>query len=269
MDDIQQLGLLDDDAIMLDEAALRLAGADHPGVDLEPSRLHLAAMAARLAAQGSGFGNGRQRARLLADVVVHGEAMTGDAQDYDNPANADFLMLLRRRRGLPVTLSILYVALARRIGWAADAIGVPGHVLVRVGGEADGQLLDPFDDGALVDTTQLAAIVARTLGANATVEREHLAAMSNRAVLVRLLSNQASRARRGGDVARALVLHERMTAFAPDFSGLWWERARLEQLLGKVAEARASLAAMAETTHDAAVRTRIKAAMAALAGSTS
>ena len=60
-----------------------------------------------------------------------------------------------------------------------------------------------------------------------------------------------------------------MTAFAPGFSGLWWERARLEQLLGKLGAARASLAAMAETTHDGAVRTRITAAMAALARSTS
>ena len=269
MDDIEQLGLLEDDAIMLDEAALRLAVADHSGVDLDPPRAHIAAMATRLMALADGSNGSRDRAQLLASVIARSEDMTGDDEDYDNPANADLLMLLRRRRGLPVTLSILYVGLARRVGWEAAPLNVPGHVLVRVGGEVDGQLLDPFAGGKLIDVTGLAAIVTRTLGANASIEREHLAAMTNRAVLVRLLSNQASRARRSGDVARALVLHERMTAFAPGFSGLWWERARLEQLLGKLGAARASLAAMAETTHDGAVRTRITAAMAALARSTS
>ena len=269
MDGIQQLGLLDDGAIALDEAALRLAAPDHDNADLAPARAWLAGLAARLAEQGGGFVAGRHRARILAELLAHGEGLTGDSEDYDNPQNADFLSLISRRRGLPVTLSILYVALARRVGWAAAPLGVPGHVLVRLGGEADAQLLDPFDGGRLVDGARLAAIVARTLGPDATVEREHLAPMGNRAVLVRMLSNQATRARRGGDVARALVLHERMTALAPGFSGLWWERARLEQLQGRNAAARASLAAMAETTHDPAVRGRIRAALEALARSNS
>ena len=269
VDGIQRLGLLDDGAIALDEAALRLAAPDHDNADLAPARAWLAGLAARLAEQGGGFVAGRHRARILAELLAHGEGLTGDSEDYDNPQNADFLSLISRRRGLPVTLSILYVALARRVGWAAAPLGVPGHVLVRLGGEADAQLLDPFDGGRLVDGARLATIVARTLGPDATVEREHLAPMGNRAVLVRMLSNQATRARRGGDVARALVLHERMTALAPGFSGLWWERARLEQLQGRNAAARASLAAMAETTHDPAVRGRIRAALEALARSNS
>ncbi len=64
---------------------------------------------------------------------------------------------------------------------------------------------------------------------------------------------------------RALTLHERMTLIAPGFTGLWWERARLEQLTGQLAAARASLGAMLETTRDASVRGRIHAALTALA----
>ena len=86
-------------------------------------------------------------------------------------------------------------------------------------------------------------------------------------MLVRLLSNQAARARRAGDLDRALTLHERMTSFAPSFTGLWWERARLEQLLGHARTARASLGAMLETTRDPALRSRIRAALDALARS--
>ena len=64
---------------------------------------------------GGGFTGALHRARMLAEIIAHGAGMRGDSEDYDNPANADFLALFRRRRGLPVTLSILYVALARRI----------------------------------------------------------------------------------------------------------------------------------------------------------
>jgi regulator of sirC expression with transglutaminase-like and TPR domain len=93
--------------------------------------------------------------------------------------------------------------------------------------------------------------------------------MSNRQMLVRLITNQASRARSAGDTRRALKLYERMTLIAPRLTSLWWERARLEQLLGHNVAARASLTAMLETTHEPALARRIQAALAALARSDS
>jgi regulator of sirC expression with transglutaminase-like and TPR domain len=259
---LDALGLIDDADLLLDEAALQIGAADQPGVDLAPIRQQLAAMTAELGTFGAGFAGALHRARMLIEVIANGAAMHGDTEDYDNPANADFLALFRRRRGLPVTLAILYVALARRIGWQAAPVNLPGHVLVRIGRGPDSVLIDAFDGGKPIDAIALAALVARIGGG--TPAPAHLRSLGNRATLVRLVSNQATRARALGDVARALVLHERMTAFAPGFTALWWERARLEQLQGQVPAARASLAAMMETTHDAAVRDRIGKALAAL-----
>ena len=196
----------------------------------------------------------------------------GPVGQHDHPrphadGPADLVAVIDRRRGLPVALSILYVAVARRVGWPAEPLNMPGHVLVRIGREPDSVIVDPFDGGAILDGKGLSSLVARVVGSHATVEPEHLAPLGNRAVLVRLLSNQAARARRAGNLERALVLHERMTSFAPSFTGLWWERARLEQLLGRVRTARASLGAMLETTRDPALRSRIRAALDALARS--
>jgi regulator of sirC expression with transglutaminase-like and TPR domain len=81
------------------------------------------------------------------------------------------------------------------------------------------------------------------------------------------VSNQASRARLNGDIARALTLYERLTGIAPDQPGLWWERARLEQRSGRNPAARASLTAMLETTHDPLTMDRIRATLATLARS--
>ncbi len=268
MDDaIQRLGLLDDEAIPLDEAALLVATLDHPHIDIDDYLDQIAGMAAQLLARGQRAVGGRERAELLAELIHRDYGYHGDSADYDNPANADLIAVIDRRRGLPVALSVVYVAVARRIGWAADPLNMPGHVLVRLGREPDAVILDPFDGGALLDGAGLARLIARVVGSHATVEPEHLTALSNRAVLVRLLSNQAARARRAGDLDRALVLHERMTSFAPSFTGLWWERARLEQLLGRARSARASLGAMLETTRDPALRSRIRAALDALARS--
>ena len=263
--DLARVGLVDDVAIDLADAALLLAAADHPDVALDTARARLTGLVLRLQREAAGIDTVAARARTLRDLIAHTLEMTGETNDYDNPKNADFLEMLDRKVGLPVTLSILYVALARRIGWIADPLGLPGHVLVRVGAEPVTQLIDPYDGGRLLGSAGLSTVLDRVLGGNGGIEADHLVPLSNRATLVRLVSNQSTRARRAGDVARALTLHERMTLIAPGFTGLWWERARLEQLAGDVAGARASLGSMLETTRDAAIRQRIRAALTALA----
>ena len=263
--DLARLGLLDDQAIDLADAALLLAAADHPHAALDTARARLTGLVLRLQREAAGVDTPADRARVLSELLAQTLEMTGDAAEYDDPRNADFLELLDRKLGLPVTLSILYVALARRVGWAADPLGLPGHVLVRLGAEPVTALIDAFDGGRLLAASDLSTVLTRVQGGSGVVEADHLVPLSNRATLVRLVSNQATRARRAGDVARALVLHERMTLIAPGFTGLWWERARLEQLAGDVGAARASLGAMFETTREPGVRQRIRAALTALA----
>ncbi len=251
--DIAELGLLEDDEILLDEAALLLGLADHPDAAIDDARAEIDAMTARIEALGGLGGPPRQQAERLADVVAHRCGLRGDRDDYDNPANADFLAMFERRRGLPVTLAILYVALARRLGGAADLVGLPGHVVVRIGEAADNVVIDPFSGGGIVDRP--APALRDRVGEGIQ--------LSNRAALVRLLTNQAARAHNAGNLARALVLARRMTMLAPDFTGVWWERAQLEQRLGDSAAARRSLVAMRETSRDPLVQRRIDAALAA------
>ena len=169
---------------------------------------------------------------------------TGDRSTYDDPDNADLIRLIDRRRGLPVSLAILYVAAARRLGWPAEVLNTPGHVLIRVGSETEPLLLDPFNDGATVGPEGLQRLLSGMLGGRVEPSSAHLAPMTNRGVLVRLLLNQASRAEQAGDAARALTLFERITAFAPDNAHGWWERARLQLVHRDVAGARSSLSAM-------------------------
>ena len=256
--DILHLGLVDDDEIALDAAALDLAALDHPGFDPSGSVAILEGMADRLLELGPGADDDETRAALLAAVIGTEYGFVGDRGQYDDPANGDMIHVIARRRGLPVSLAILHVAAARRLGWTADALDTPGHVLVRIGGP-DGVVTDPFAGGRIVGQ---AAIDALVLAAGAV--RARVAAMTNRSVLVRLLLNQATRAERSGDGGRARILFERMTVVAPGNGHGWWERARLELAAGDVGAARQSLGAMLETTRDPVRRGQIGHALAAL-----
>ncbi|HEX8445858.1 MAG TPA: transglutaminase-like domain-containing protein [Sphingomonas sp.] len=265
--EILHLGLIDDDAIMLDSAALDLAALDHPDVDVGPLVDQLGQISERIAEAGMDAHDSAARVAVLAQVIGGEYGFTGDRTTYDDPANADMIRVLERRRGLPVSLAILYVAAARRLGWSAVALDTPGHVLVRVGADVEPVLIDPFSGGVEVGSDALAALLARILGPGTKPAAGHVAAMSNRSVLVRLLLNQAMRAEKAGQSARALTLFERMTVIAPGAGHAWWERARLELAAGRVAAARASLSAMLEMTRDPVRREQISDALAALAGS--
>jgi regulator of sirC expression with transglutaminase-like and TPR domain len=265
MMELNELGLLDDGDIDLIEAGIAIARADRPEAD--PARLRRLVSGWAISLQrDTPPVSGSGRARRLAGLIAAEAGLTGATEDYDNPLNADLIAIVERGRGLPVALSILYVALARRVGWRADALNLPGHVIVEVKGGVDSALIDPFDHGHGI-SRERAVEIARHGGGEPVGAR--FDPMTNRQLLIRLITNQASRARSSGDAKRALKLYERMTQIAPRLSSLWWERARLEQLLGHNVAARGSLTAMLETTHDTALARRIQAALAALARSDS
>lgn len=254
MDPLATLGCLDDEDIRLDLAALELAAADRVRPDLGGPHLLLDGLAARLPGHIRGSA---ARADALCGLLAKVEGFSGDSEDYDHPRNADFISTLERRRGLPIALGILYVSIARRHGWTAQVLGLPGHVLVAVGGEAERVLIDPFHDGQVVGSTLDAAFNAAC--------RKGASLLDNRQTLIRLVMNQASRALAAGDESRALTLYRRLTLIAPGLPDLWWERARLEQKAGDKDAARRSLAAMRETTHDPELEGRIRAAFETLA----
>jgi regulator of sirC expression with transglutaminase-like and TPR domain len=257
---IATLGLLDDEQISLDLAALALSELDHPGVNIEPYEGLLQDISDRLAIVGSGALQPSDQAAALAAVLHDEFGFTGDIETYDAPLNGDLIRVLDRRRGLPVSLSILYVAAARRLGWSADPLNTPGHVLVRLGRE-NLVVIDPFNAGAIVRHEQLLTLLGRAAAAGVDISAERSGPMSNRSTLVRLLMNQATRAEDGKDPGRAMTIYHRMTLVAPDNPDGWWALARLQLGAGLLDQARGSLSAMLETTRDEVRRAQITAVL--------
>ncbi|MBB5986582.1 SirB1 family protein [Sphingobium lignivorans] len=246
---IATIGLLDDEQITLDLAALALSELDHPGTDLELYASLLQDISSRLADDGADATRPADQAAVLAKVLHEEFGFKGDVESYDAPLNGDLIRVLDRRQGLPVSLSILYVAAARRVGWTADPLNTPGHVLVRLGGD-DAVVIDPFNGGAIVRPEQLLALLGRAAAAGVAVSAEQSGPMSNRNTLVRLLMNQAMRAESANDPGRAMTIYQRMTLVAPSNPDGWWSLARLQLTAGHIDPARKSLSAMLEITRD-------------------
>jgi len=247
-------GLLDDDEIPIDAVALELSALDHDGASIRPYLDLIDEMAAQVLARSSEVTTPAQNAAVLVAVLAGENAFTGDRQSYDAPVNADMIRVFDRRKGLPISLAIIYVAVARRLGWACHVVNLPGHVLVSVG-EVEPVLIDVFNDGAVLRADAWDG--ANPHDVNRRIMTAQALRMSNREVLVRLLQNQASRAEQAGDYERAVVIYERMKSVAPDNAQGWSALARLQLMFGATESARNNLISLLEITRDPNLRSQI------------
>lgn len=258
---LDQLADCEDAGIDLALTALALADAARPGRNLKAAQDHLDALLATLRERVTSeedSSSAIRRGDLLREVMVGVYGYHGDAETYEDPDNADLIRVMERRRGLPVSLGILYLALARSVGWTAEGLNFPGHFIIRVDGE-DGErvILDPFHDGADLSVADLRGLVKAIEGPEAELSPAIYAAVSNREVLIRLQANIKLRALQAGDYEAALATVERMLLVTPDDYWLWRESGLMHMRLGDLDGALAALDVYLSLAPDGADRERI------------
>jgi len=154
----------------VEELALRLAAEFKP-VDPASVRDRLDALAAEVEEELTRLDPDPVCALGAVIGVRHG--FSGDAREYDHPDNSMLPTVLERRRGLPITLSVLYVAVARRAGIPLRGVGLPGHFVAghfpAPGGRPE--LLDPFHSGVRIAVPDLPQALLRPWGPHETVVR--------------------------------------------------------------------------------------------------
>lgn len=210
------------DARSLAEGALWIAAEAHPGLDVHHWLRRLDALGYRAAEQVTADMDVDRAATMVARFVFEEEGFRGNTEDYYDPRNSFLDDVLDRRLGIPITLSVVYVAVAARAGLEAAGVGLPGHFVVRAERRGRHRLLDPFHGGELLDHAGCEALVARVRPGGGPLDPRWLAPVTTRQVFVRMLSNLKAVYSALGDWARALAAAERIVLLVPEA----WEELR-------------------------------------------
>lgn len=129
----------------------------------------------------------------LNQYLFQEQGLVGDREDFDNPDNAVLPRVLARKRGLPITLSILWIDVARRLGFDAFGLGLPGHFITGLRLDLGALYFDPFQGGLSVGEEEAARLVRRATGGKTHLEPAMLEPLSHRAILARLVRNLHAR----------------------------------------------------------------------------
>ena len=218
---LERVGGEPDEAIDVAEVALLLGSLDRPGVPLDRYHHHLGLLVKEF--KGTTASSSLARAEALASFLAGDKDYRGDDQSYDNLENANLLSVIDRRRGLPVSLAVIYLHVARSKGWTAAAINFPGHVLFRIDGDKDRMMIDPFLGGETVSARGLRELLKAGAGTQAELKPEFYEPLGNRALLLRLQNNIKVRALKLGDMTKAVDVLRRMVALAPMEVEAWYE----------------------------------------------
>ena len=233
------IGQLPDTEIDIADAALQLARVDAPDADWQTARSHLSELARRAVELATTIGNDDlpSRAIALSGLLGGRYGYTGDAETYDDLANANLIRVIERRRGLPVTLGIIWLHTARAAGWDGHGVDFPAHFLVALEGKSTQAVLDVFHGGTPLNARDLRALLKRVEGENAELRPGLLRPMSARRVLLRLQNNIMTRRLQAADLEGGLNCAEDMLRIAPDTADLWRQAGVLNQRLDRVGAA--------------------------------
>ncbi len=214
LDELSRIVAGDESKIDLFHAALLIAKLDNPDLDVDASQRELDRLAADILKRSP---DADETAKLAAlnRVLFEELGFHGSRGDYYNRANSYVNEVLDDREGIPITLSVVYMELARRLGLRVEGVGFPGHFLVRyVPAEGEPRWLDVFDSAQVRSREDLAKQLLEQSGDE--LVDDHLASVGPKAILARMLGNLRGIAMREGGQADVLRYLDAAVAIEPD-----------------------------------------------------
>ena len=261
-----------DDAIDVELGAALIARDTYDRLDVRALLDELSALGAPLAPVAGAGARSLHEGVLAVSERFTGLGFHGNTDDYYDPKNSLLPDVLAKKRGIPITLSIVWCAMARSAGLVARGVAFPGHFLVRVDSPTGSTshapiVIDPFAAGRIVDDEAATGLLRRALGDGAELHPSLFTPARARATLVRLLTNLESTWAKRGDHARAFIAVDRIVTLVPDSSRMLRERAALALRLGAIEVARHDLARVVELEPHAPDIPHIEARLAKLSTS--
>jgi regulator of sirC expression with transglutaminase-like and TPR domain len=178
-------------------AALAIARIEYPSLDaggyLDTIDRMGEAAARRVARSGV---RGQDAIKVLNEYLYDDERFTGNRERYDDPRNSFLNEVIDRRTGIPISLAVVYLEIARRAGVHVDGVNFPGHFLLRAADEAarprhhrDILIVDPFHGGAVLSEIDCREMLRQHVGEEAAFDHGLLEPATRHEIVVRMLVN--------------------------------------------------------------------------------
>lgn len=259
----------EDASLPLLETAVAIAQHDYPRLDVQSTLAEIDAMAAKLGRRLAADAAPMQRLRLLNRFFFQELGFSGNVNDYYDPRNSYVHCVLETRRGIPITLALLYVELANQVGLDACGISFPGHFLAKVRMPQGEIVIDPFTGQSMSrDALDALLVPYRRRGAKSGLSDAPLGSFLQparpREVIARMLRNLKEVFRSSQDAPRLLGIAERLVILLPDAWEERRDRGLVHAALGARFPAMADLAGYLEHAPDAPDRPAIRKRLAEL-----
>ena len=240
---IQQVNLLgsfDDESICLSSAALGLSLMGNKPMNFYTD--HLSELSDAASAYYASIAGGdlhadktssssqhdiKKKLRSIQAVVYDQYHYHGNYDQYEELENADLCSVIERRKGMPITLAIICMHVAKAQGWNVVGIGLPGHFICRLEANGERIIFDPFNHANIINAVDLRRLLKLSLGSEAELKPEHYQPISNRKTLLRLQNNIKQRQVEKHNFLDAIITLDSMRKIAPDEAELLLDAGQL------------------------------------------
>jgi len=215
-----------DHLIRLPEAALAIARMEYPELDPEPYLAKLEALAQRVRSRLRSRPTTNETTALLNWVLFNQEGLRGNRDDYYDPRNSFLNDVLDRKLGIPITLSLVYMEVARRVGFATAGVGMPGHFLLKHYDARSGEIfIDVFNRGCLLRRQECEQRLMEVTAGEIEMQPAFLRPVTHRLILTRMLHNLRQIYFAQQNYSKALLVVELLLKIPPHSPELLRERA--------------------------------------------
>jgi regulator of sirC expression with transglutaminase-like and TPR domain len=201
--------------IDLGKAALTIAASDYPDLDIDAYLSRIDALATSAAAHLGSDADVYRSIAALNFVLFREHGFRGNREHYFDPRNSFLNEVLDRRTGIPISLSVLYMEVAQRVGLSLQGVGFPGHFLVKYVGDNEEIVVDPFSQGEILSRKSLETMLYRLYGGKIAFDPDLLEPIGKKQILRRMLNNLKIIYLRQNDLTKGLSIVERLMVLDP------------------------------------------------------
>ncbi|MEP7339363.1 MAG: transglutaminase-like domain-containing protein [Acidobacteriota bacterium] len=205
-----------EDDLELDRAALLIAAEEYPYLEIESYLDRLEAFAEEAGLRDDAYSDPLSSVMRLGNLLSDKLGFRGNAESYYDARNSFLNDVIDRRTGIPITLSIVYLEVARRAGLKLFGVGMPGHFIVKYADDEQEIFIDPFHGGRLLTEDRCREMIAEMYNGQMKFQPNFLYAMPKRQILARMLQNLKGIYARAKDHHKTLGTIERLLLIHKD-----------------------------------------------------